>query len=142
MTDPDRAPEVRSGAQSLAFGAALTALSISAIAHASATPQVLRAYRASDLEEVPEAEAEILWLLSVLTFASAPLALAWSRRVPAGLSRRLQAYAGAVPAGLAVVSLPVALHGRGLAGIGKLAQPIVGAAVAALVAAGRTRRSR
>ena len=133
---PGAGPTPRLWALRTAIG--LTALV--AAAHLLSSAGVVSAYRRSDLKDVAQNEAVILWFLSTVTFASIPIALGWSLRVPAQAARLLQAYAGVLISGLAVVSLPVALIAYGPSGLITLPQFLVSSMIAALVFAGRTRR--
>jgi hypothetical protein len=111
---------------------------LAAVVHLASSPAVVKAYTDSDLEDTPKIEAVLLWFLTTVTFASIPVALAWSTRVPAQVARPLQAYAGALVGGLAAVSLPVTLVAHGPSGLLKVPQFIGSSLITAVIFAGRT----
>lgn len=137
MTTADE--NLRRPRQVWALRLAITGLSLSALAHLAASPQVVEEYAASNLDDTTRREATVIWFLSVVTFASLPAALAWSTRLPVQAARPVQAYAALLTGGVAAASVPVALTGRGLTGLLTMPQPLVAAAFTVLIAAGRAR---
>lgn len=136
---PSRQERIPVGSRRWALRSAIGVTTLTAIVHLSSSPGVVRAYTESDLEDVPKMEAVLLWFLSTVTFASIPVALGWSTCVPAQAARPLQAYAGALVGGLAVVSLPVCLIAHGPSGLVKVPQVLGSGVTTALIIAGRTR---